>query len=308
MLIDEIIIILKLNYGINVKDYYTINRLMFRQNYIVEDDIGSKYIVKYYPKGIGSEKINSICDYYKWLEKIGYFTNKLLQQHNNSFYFTLSNGIYLVYEYITAQILDFSDLTDIGKELRNYHYKVNDRNPTIALEKTSFIIERSKTLFEDFYKCKENDFVNQVLSYKNIIFYILENYCSDIDTIVHGDCSFNNMLKTMQNTICLIDFDNAHYGNHIEDLAYMVFSIMHYGNKPLSLSFNRSDKIMMLLNAYYGIPISSNEVFEIEKCMKLNCSIELIKHAPNYRFISRTPGTLNYLSCLLKIIITDRII
>lgn len=64
----------------------------------------------------------------------------------------------------------------------------------------------------------------------------------------------------------------------------------------------KSEAMQSARSYFHGIENSDEFVYKVKLCMQKNASRELYKHKENYRYLRRTPGTVQYLQGLLDII------
>ena len=96
----------------------------------------------------------------------------------------------------------------------------------------------------------------------------------------------------------LIDFDNYRLGFPEEDFANLLNSILY----STADSEVKSEAMQSARSYFHGIENSDEFVYKVKLCMQKNASRELYKHKENYRYLRRTPGTVQYLHGLLDII------
>ena len=113
----------------------------------------------------------------------------------------------------------------------------------------------------------------------------------------NGDCTLNNIVVS-NGSFYLIDFDNYRLGFPEEDFANLLNSILY----STADSEVKSEAMQSARSYFHGIENSDEFVYKVKLCMQKNASRELYKHKENYRYLRRTPGTVQYLQGLLDII------
>ncbi|TKC19107.1 aminoglycoside phosphotransferase family protein [Robertmurraya kyonggiensis] len=290
------------NYRIEIKDITVINRLLFRQSFLLNTSNG-QYVLKYYPRNFSIDQIKLINEFSKCLIKRGMNTLSIISLNNGNLHISIPNGVYVLYDYLPGVKSDISDISDISVILRGFHdisslIKEEEINATKETLKIDWAISE----LDKYLKYTEDDdFITKISNYKYEIINSLNSYKLIDNIIVHGDFTLNNVIKE-DKIFKIIDLDTIRLGNRLDDLACLSLSLCYSGNNKIK--FNRNyGQIAYLLQSYFGDQLINQElVNDIVEAMKLHCSYELIKHAENFHVLKRYTGMLNYLNMLLDVI------
>jgi Ser/Thr protein kinase RdoA (MazF antagonist) len=297
---EQLVDILNKNYGLNVISVKAINRLMFRKSFLVCVADGSHYIVKDYSDAFSLQELSQIWQYYLMLRGFGITVGCPLRKLDSSEFHTyIGNRYYVVFEYIKGVHPNINQYKEIAACLKKYHgVATSDLLPHFV--STEQKLRDAKDCFSYFnqgsYSIKQ-----EILSCKENLYRIVDEYFSNSQTIIHGDSILENMISNHEG-VCLIDFDSIRRGDAIEDVANTVLSFMYYGSKKFEIHPGRFKNIKAFINSYYddSSPIDIEE--KLHYYMQVHCVIELIRHAENIRFLIRMPSMKDYLLLLVHVI------
>ncbi|OBZ14211.1 hypothetical protein A8L34_09630 [Bacillus sp. FJAT-27264] len=287
-------------YGLKIVDVKVINRLMFRQSFLVYASDGNQYVVKDYADAFSLQEMSPIWQYYWILRKFGIRVGCPLRQlDSDEFHIYLGNRYYVVFEYVQGDHPVIDQYKDIAICLRKYH-EVATSEIFPNLISTGQKLCEAKELFSHFnqgsYSIKE-----EILSCKTNLYRIVDEYSNSSQTIIHGDSILENMISNF-GEVSLIDFDSMRRGDAIEDVANTVLSFMYHGSKKFEIHPERSKQVKAFIGSYHGDMPSTDIEEKIHYYMQVHCAIDLIRHAENIRFLVRMPGMKDYLLLLVYVI------
>jgi tRNA A-37 threonylcarbamoyl transferase component Bud32 len=307
-LTDKIIDVLKTKYGIISTKCEVIERLLFRKSFIVNDVSGNKYIVKAYSTKLNLEKLKCIWNCYKILEDYQVVTNSIIEPTNGNedLFFTIDGNNYVVFSYIEGKVPSLYDVEEIAIALREYHKVSNQLLQFKMISSTKKDLEESRNELKKF-DYNGNELGAKIILLRERIINLIDCFKVNNNVLIHGDVIIENTIKTL-NGVRLIDFDSIRYGDPIEDVANLVFSILYFGTNPYKILTDREEYIKKFLNTYFQSSIQDYEIIKIEYFMKVHCIVELARHLENFRFLIRAPGMPPYIELLLEIIQRDDLI
>jgi Ser/Thr protein kinase RdoA (MazF antagonist) len=288
------------HYGVKAVSAKVINRLMFRQSFLVYASDGNQYVVKDYADTFSLQEMSQIWQYYWILRRFGITLGCPLRKlDSDEFHICLRNRYYVVFEYVKGDHPVINQYKEIASCLRKYH-KVATSNLFPCLISTGQKLSDAKDLFSHFnqgsYSIKQ-----EILSCKTNLYRIVDEYSNCSQTIIHGDSILENMISN-NGEVCLIDFDSMRRGDTIEDVANTVLSFMYHGSKEFEIHPERSKQIKAFIDSYYGNMPPTDIEEKLHYYMQVHCVIELIRHAENIRFLVRMPRMKEYLLLLLYVI------
>jgi thiamine kinase-like enzyme len=287
-------------YGIEAVSVKTIDRLMFRQSFLVYASNGNQYVVKDYADNFSLKEIYQIWNYY-WLLRdlaitVGCPVRKL---NSDELHICLENRYYVVYEYVKGDRATINEYRNIAKCLKKYH-KVATSDLLPNLISTEEKLSEAKKLFS-YFNQGPYSIQQEILSCKTNLYRIVDKYTNSSQTIIHGDSILENMISN-NGEVCMIDFDSIRRGDAMEDVANTILSFMYYGSKKYKIHPERLTEIESLIDSYYGNSVLTNIKEKLHYYMQVHCVIELIRHAENIRFLVRMPGMKDYLLLLVNVI------
>lgn len=288
------------HYEIKVVSVKVINRLMFRQSFLICTADGNQYVVKDYADVFSLQELSQIWKYYWRLREFGITVGCPLRNlDSGEFHINLKNRHYVVFEYLQGDCPLINDYKEIADCLKRYH-QVSTSDLIPCLGSTQQKLNEAKYLFsyfnQDAYSIKQ-----QILSCKTSLHKIVDEYSSCSQTIIHGDSILENMISTGRE-VSLIDFDSVRRGDAIEDVANTVLSFLYYGSKTFAIHPERAKQIKAFIDSYYGNIPTTDIKEELHYYMKVHCVIDLIRHAENIRYLLRMPGMKHYLLLLIHVI------
>jgi thiamine kinase-like enzyme len=287
-------------YGLKIVSIKVINRLMFRQSFLIYASDGNQYVVKDYADTFSLQELSRIWQYYWILRGFGIRVGCPVRNlDSGEFHISISNRHYVVFEYVKGASPEINQYNEIANCLRKYH-NVATSDIFICLISTGQKLNEVKDLFSHFnqgsYSIKQ-----EILSCKPNVHRIVDEYSSYSETLIHGDSILENMISNNEE-VCLIDFDSMRRGDAIEDVANTVLSILYHGSKKFEIHSDRSIQIKGFINSYYlNMPPADIEE-KLHYYMQVHCVIELIRHAENIRYLVRMPGMKEYLLLLVYVI------
>lgn len=297
---QQIIENLKRYYGLEIVEIKIIERLMFRQSFMLLDKDANRYILKGYSDKLELQELNRVWQYYWILKKenvkVGCPLKKRLSEE---FHIHINNRYYVVFEYITGERPCVEQYDEIAKCLRKYH-EIAKPNLISSCNSTATLLQEAKKQFDLFLN--ENYSIKpEILLCKEQYMEIIDKYTESIDTIIHGDSILENIISNDGESY-LIDFDNLRFGNAMEDVANTVFSLIYYGTEKYNIVPQRLKQASLFVHSYYCDELPVGIERKIFFYMQVHCVIELSKHAKNIRFLIRLPGMKEYLMLLIKVI------
>lgn len=288
------------HYGLKAVSINVINRLMFRQSFLICAADGNRYIVKDYADTFSLQELSPIWKYYWKVREFGITVGCPLRNlDSGKFHICLKNRYYVVFEYVEGNRPLINHYKKIADCLRKYH-QVASSDLIPGLVSTGQKLSEAKDLFSYFnqgsYCIKQ-----EILSCKTSLHKIVDEYSNSSQTIIHGDSILENMILT-DREVCLIDFDSIRRGDAIEDVANTVLSFLYYGSKKFKIHPERIEKVKGFIDSYYWNipPIDIRE--KLHYYMQVHCVIDLIRHAENIRYLIRMPGMKDYLLLLTHVI------
>ena len=287
-------------YGIKVTSLQIINRLMFRQSFLITTSDGIQYIVKDYSNACSLDILNQMLNYLYKLKEFGVRVSFPIRKlHSNEFHFSNNNRYYVVFVYVEGSTCTTRQYKKIASSLKIYH-KTASSNLFPSLISTEKKLQAAKDLFlcfnNDNYSIKQ-----EILSCKTNLFKIVDKYISCSETIIHGDSILENMILS-NNNIYLIDFDSMRRGDALEDVANTILSFMYFGSKNFEIQPERAQLIEAFINCYFDNTPPDHIKEKLHYYIQVHCVIELIRHAENIRFLVRMPSMKDYLLLLVHII------
>lgn len=288
------------HYGLKVVSFKVINRLMFRQSFLVYASDGNQYVVKDYAETFSLQEMSQIWQYYWVLRKFGIRVGCPLRKiDSDEFHICLGNRYYVVFEYVEGEQPVIDQEKEIASCLRKYHeVAASDIFPHLI--STGQKLSEGKDLFSHFnqssYSIKQ-----EILSCKTNLNRIVNEYPKCIQTIIHGDSILENMISH-NGEVSLIDFDSMRRGDANEDVANTVLSFMYNGSKKFEIHPERSKQIKAFIDSYYEDMPPTDIEEKLHYYMQVHCVIELFRHAENIRFLVRMPGMKEYLLLLVYVI------
>ena len=288
------------HYGLKVVSVKVIDRLMFRQSFLVYASDGNQYVVKDYADTFSIQEMSQIWQYYWILRGFGITVGCPLRNlDSGEFHICLRNRYYVVFEYVTGDHPVIDQYKEIAGYLRKYH-KVATSDLFPCLISTGHKLSDAKDLFSHFHQGSYS-IKQEILSCKTNLYRIIDEYSNCSQTIIHGDSILENMISN-NGEVCLIDFDSMRRGDAIEDVANTVLSFMYNGSKKFEIHPERSKQIKAFIDSYYGNMPPTDIEEKLHYYMQVHCVIELIRHAENIRFLVRMPGMKEYLLLLVHVI------
>ena len=296
----ELIGLLNKNYGINIVSVKTIERLMFRQSFLVQTINKNRYVVKSYSCNYSIKELTLIWQYYWKLRNLGVEVGCPIRKINSKeFHLCIGDKYYVVFEYIEGLRPNTNQGKEIADCLRKYH-EVASAGLLPELISTKQKIDRVEEQFEFFYY---DDYIlkQEILSCERNMHEIVASYSGSGLTVIHGDTILENMVWN-HNNVCLIDFDNIRCGDAIEDVANTVLSLIYYDSKEFKIHSERAGEVDFFLDCYYrnSYPLDIKE--KIHYYMKVHCIVELVRYAENIKYLIRMPTMKEYLLLLIKVI------
>ncbi|MDR0404887.1 MAG: phosphotransferase [Oscillospiraceae bacterium] len=287
-------------YGLKIIDVKIIDRLMFRQSFLVNTFDGNQYIVKDYAETFSLKELFQMWGYYWKLRELGISIGCPLRRlDSDEFHISLENRYCVVFEYIKGNRPSINQYKEIANCLKKYH-GVATSKLLPDLISTEEKLNSAKDLFLNFnngsYSIKQ-----EILSCKENLYNIIDNYSNSNQTVIHGDTILENMILNDEE-VCLIDFDTIRYGDSIEDVANTVLSFMYSGSKKFEVHPGRLQQIKAFINSYYENTSPTDIEKKIHYYMQVHCVIDLIRHAENIRFLIRMPSMKEYLLMLVRVI------
>lgn len=298
MLIKSIISKLQEEYKIVTNEFHQLDRVMYRQNYLVEDNKGNKYYVKYYSQELGVDEVVKITEIYRYLINNGVNTNEVLKNVKTGKYLlTISNKIYVVFKYINGNEVTKEDMLQVAEALRTFH-KIKLSNSELLLNKSSTRIEKARNIASrlDTPSLKEfSDFISEIRADLDKLIldaYQINNY------IIHGDFNKHNVIIDNKVTY-LIDCDEIRIGNPMEDLASMIYSMLYINGE---INYENSKYIVIFLESYFQLELDQRMLDEIETVLKVNSVIYLLDRADTFKYLVRDKSTKRFLNSLITIL------
>ena len=297
---DEMIESVKINYGLVIVGVEVINRLMFRQSFLLTTNNAIQYIVKDYADIFSLHELSQIWKYYWDLRSFHIRVGCPLKKLGSSeYHMHLNNRYYVVYEYVTGRCPGTNQFKEIALCLKRYHGIAAD-SLLPGLASTEDKLTEARGLLSYFnqgvYSLKE-----EIISCKTKAYSVIDRYYNSNQTIIHGDSILENIISENGES-CLIDFDNIRRGDAAEDLANTILSFLYYGSKEYKIRSGRSSQINALIYNYYGYTVSTDIEEMLHYYMLVHCVIELARHAENIRFLVRMPSMKPYLLLLVRIL------
>ncbi len=286
------------NYGIKVDDFRVIPRLMFRESMEIKSN-ECRYIVKKYPLVTDLSYLTDMVKLYAELEKCGIVTNKVLQSARGLPVFEMPDGKFVVFTFVPGSTINTGMVNEL---LFQTITEIHGRIKNIVCEKVNLNQDCTNPSVSSSYIWDEIDNLTvKINNSTQLLQKIDEEYSrafrSIEPNIIHGDCTLNNIVFS-SGKFYLIDFDNYRLGFPEEDFANLLNSILY----STAESRVKLETIQMAHSYFQRIENSGEFVYRVKLCMKKNASRELYKHKENYRYLRRTPGTVQYLHRLLDII------
>ena len=297
---QQIIENLKRDYGLEIVKIEMIERLMFRQSFMLSDIDKNRYILKDYSDKFNLQELNRIWQYYWTLRKMNLKVGcPLGKKFSDEFHMHLNHRYYVVFEYVFGEHPSVEQYEEIAKCLKKYH-EVANPNLLTSCSSTGTMLREAKQQFKFFFN-GDYSIKQEILSCRDQYMKIIDNYTESIDTIIHGDSILENIVSNDGKSY-LIDFDNLRFGNAMEDVANTVLSLIYYGTDRYNINPQRIKQVRLFLHSYYcdKLPIEVERI--IFYYMQVHCVIELSKHAENIRLLVRMPGMKEYLILLIKVI------
>ena len=297
---------LKKYYGLNVISVKAINRLMFRQSFLVNTEDDNRYVVKDYSDSYSLEELSTIWQYYWILHDNGMNVGRPLRRLDSAtFHICLNNRYYVVFEYVAGERPNIENIRKIADCLREYHDIASKLNID-GLESTEKRLEPVKELFSYFhfgsYPLKE-----EIILCEPNVTRITQIYENNENTIIHGDTILENMVMN-DDGICLIDYDTIRIGDRMEDVANTVLSILYNGSSNYAIHPERAMQVYSFIDNYYREKRSYQIENRIHYYIQVHCVIELVRFAENIRFLVRMPGMKDYILMLLKVLRSNSLV
>ena len=298
MKIDRIVQCIENNYGIKVDDYKVVPRLMFRESLRIKSN-ERQYVVKKYPLATDSACLADMVELYAELERCGVTTNKVLRSEAGAPVFELPDGKYVIFTFVPGVTVNAGMVNEL---LFQTISEIHGRTKNILWKETKLPDDSTESSFVPSYAWDEIDNLTERV---NGSVQLLQKIDQEYDRafrnreqiIIHGDCTLNNIVVS-NGSFYLIDFDNYRLGFPEEDFANLLNSILY----STADSEVKSEAMQSARSYFHGIENSVEFVYKVKLCMQKNASRELYKHKENYRYLRRTPGTVQYLHGLLDII------
>lgn len=281
-------------------------RLFFRKNYLCKSEGDKNYLIKTYPLSKKDTLLTlSLFFEFSNIKNIEYQRGVI-----NKFgtHFFVDNGtIFAVYEYFDGRVVDIKNdnFYQIGKYLNRFHKEfVVDKEVELTLQ-----LNDSRKIIQFCYKKIEkhnlNDFFEEADEHTNKkankVLNLWEKLLDNDISIVHGDCTINNLLVT-DNGFLMIDFDDVRKGNTKEDVANMINSI-YFSSKDIT-EFNC--RTTELTEGYFSHGKIDSDLLNL-LCRALALK-EICLHLDEYKYLTRNPNTKNYLKKLFDIFNRNKLI
>lgn len=293
------------HYGLKAVNVKVIDRLMFRQSFIIDVSDGNQYVVKDYADTFSLQELSQIWQYYWSLRGFGITVGCPLQKlDSDEFYFRLGNRYYVVFEYVKGDHPTINQYKEIASCLKKYHeVAIFDLLP--CLTSTGEKLSDAKHFFS-YFRQGSYSIKQEILSCETYVFRIVDKYSNCSQTIIHGDSILENMISN-NGEVCLIDFDSIRCGHTIEDVANTVLSFLYYGSKKYEIHPERFKQIKAFIDSYYGNMPPTDIEEKLHYYMQVHCVIDLVRHAENIRFLVRMPGMKEYLLLLVHVICSENL-
>ena len=287
-------------FGLQVEHVKIIQRLMFRQSFLVCTFDNKQYVVKDYADTFSLAELTQIWQYYWHLRESDITVGcPLRRMDSNEFHINLKNRYYVVFEYLKGKHPDICHYEKIARALLKYH-GVAKASQLMGLVSTGQKLKEVHTKFKYFYD-SDYSIKQNILSCENVLYKIADEYDDCSKAIIHGDSILENMILS-DDEVCLIDFDNLHYGDPTEDVANTVLSFLYYGSDVYKIHAERYFQVMEFIKSYYGNALLKSTEKRLHYYMQVHCIIDLIRYAENIRFLVRMPKMEEYLLMLVKVI------
>lgn len=281
-------------------------RLFFRKNYLCKSEGDKNYLIKTYPLS----KKDALVTLSRFFELSNVQNIQYQRGVINKFgthFFVDKGTIFAVYEYYDGRVVDIKkdNFKHVGEYLNRFHKEfVVDKQVELDLQ-----LNDSRNIIQFCYKKLKkynlSDFFEEAdeLTNKQAIevLKIWEKLLEKDISIIHGDCTINNLLIN-DSGFLMIDFDDTRMGNTKEDVANMINSI--YFSSKDSIEFY--GKTTELIDGYYSYEKVDRDVLNL-LCRALALK-EICIHLDEYKYLTRNPNTKNYLKKLFNIFKNNRLI
>ncbi len=298
MLVNSMISKLQEEYNIIADDLQLLERVMYRQNYLVEDNEGNKYYVKYYSQVLGVDEVVKITDTYRYLIDNGVNTSVVLKNvKTGNYFFIISNRIYVVFRYLEGKEATMESMRQVSKALRTFHdIKLNDSK--MLFNKSITRIENARSIASRLDSPSLKKFTDFISEVKDDVEQLISNAYPINDFFIHGDFNKHNVIVNNE-VINFIDCDETRIGNPLEDLASMIYSLLYINGE---ISYENSKYIVDFLESYYESELDQKLIDEIEVVLKVNSVIYLLDRADTYKFLARDKSTKKFLDSSITIL------
>jgi Ser/Thr protein kinase RdoA (MazF antagonist) len=302
---DKVCRIMHECYGINTESIEIINRLFFRQSYLI-DDGNKRFVFKKYPRNYEETQLNYIWDIALYLSTYGMDTMELVYKKDGSRFYRDSDDYYVVYKYISGAKAKKEESYEIGRLLKEFHIKCEKIKCEKMQEFTRRldIVQAGKEIQKFAFYSTETSLGKKIQENIEIFLNCIQSYSIQDNLIIHGDFTLNNVLRRNYD-YCIIDFDTIRLGNAIEDMACFVLSLCYTDSQDLKLYHNYKEVAYFLKGYYKDKKMPENIIEKLVKSLKVHCTVELAGHASNYMITKRYTGTDAYLNMLADAVITD---
>lgn len=210
----KILELLRKNYDINT-DSITFNRKGGCVSYIVNCD-NEKCFLKIIDNAFLDTAIQSI-DIQQYLIKNDFPVPKIINTKDNSPYFINENQLFVLYEYIDGVEPNLDDNAErIGKLVGKLHKLMSSYSSELTTHNKEFFVDRYIDIL--LKKHYPDEKLNEYIEIGNQLW----NSVKDLPCgFCHGDLHRDNLLKTEDNKIYVLDFDTACFAPQLFDIAVM---------------------------------------------------------------------------------------
>ena len=296
---ERVLSYIEKHYGIKTDRYQVIPRLMFRESLEIYWK-RHHYVVKKYPVSTPPTRLADMVELYEELARCGVVTNQVVRSTRNDPFFEMPDGKYIIFTFVPGIPINAEM---VKQETFQAISKVHVKMGHIQLEKAGLQNGCTDSRLESCYDWSEIDGLTERINESvDLLKKIDEDYQRVFENrrkiVIHGDCTLNNIVF-LGREFYLIDFDNYRLGFPEDDFANLLNSILYS-------TADSEEKIGALMSAHRYFCYADNNrdlIQTLKLCMQKNASRELYKHRENYRYLRRTPGTVQYLHELLDIII-----
>jgi thiamine kinase-like enzyme len=298
MLSDIVLKTLADEYDIQPTRCQETHGIMIKSNYVVTDDKGDIWFVKYYPLAFGESDLARLGQIYCLLEQYSVPTCKVRENiKTRKLYMRACSGFYLVYNFINADVADSRSVIKITDTLRKLH-GISDASFKMILGSTHNRIQFARSVYSklpypqyQLFKTYLGDKVEEIGRLLNMPVW-------PCNAVIHGDLNLRNIL-VKGDEIYFIDLDEIRLGDPIEDLASLIYSLLYRNGV---LDFQSSHDIRSLMSHFFYGMLTPENIDKTEHVLKVNCIVYLMQRADDYVYLIRHKSTRKFMDSLLAIL------